>query len=86
MFGSDKTLERPLARTGTRRPISDFALQAIQGRSGNPRFKSENILSLELIMPERTTSDYEGPSVAPSVQQALEDALAEEEDITFNAV
>ena len=29
------------------------------GRSENPRFKGENILQLELDMPERTTRDYE---------------------------
>jgi hypothetical protein len=32
------------------------------------RFKSENILNLELDMPERTTYDYEGPGVDPRVQ------------------
>ena len=34
----------------------------------NPRFKGENILNLELDMPERTTYDYEGPGVDTRVQ------------------
>lgn len=32
------------------------------------RFRSENILNLELDMPERTTYDYVGPGVDPRVQ------------------
>jgi hypothetical protein len=36
-------------------------------------------------MPERTTLDYEGPSVEPRVQAALSAALAEEEEITVVA-
>jgi hypothetical protein len=37
-------------------------------------------------MPDRTTFDYEGPSVEPRMQAALNAALAEEEDtITFVA-
>lgn len=38
-------------------------------------FQGENILSLELDMPNRTTRDYEGPSVAPRVQAAIDAAL-----------
>ena len=34
-------------------------LMRMAGRSENPRFKGENILQLELDMPERTTRDYE---------------------------
>ena len=34
----------------------------------NPRFKGENILNLELDMPERTTYDYEGPGTDSRVQ------------------
>ena len=37
--------------------------------------QGENILSLELDMPNRTTRDYEGPSVAPRVQAAIDAAL-----------
>jgi kinesin family protein 3/17 len=34
----------------------------------NPRFKSENILALELDMPERTTYDYGTPGFDDRVQ------------------
>ena len=48
-------LKRPVSASGTRRPTSDFARLASAMGDMNPRFKSENILNLELDMPERTT-------------------------------
>ena len=51
----------------------------------NPRFKAENIINIELDMPDRTTLDYEGPSIAPRVQAALDAALADEEDLYLEA-
>ena len=46
-----------------------------------PCWQGENILQVELDMPNRTTRDYEGPTVAPRVQAALDAALQDEEDI-----
>ena len=40
---------------------------------------------IELDMPNRTTRDYEGPTVAPKVQAALDAALQDEEDLTLDA-
>ena len=48
-------------------------------------FKAENIIMIELDMPNRTTRDYEGPAVAPKVQAALDAALQDEEDLTLDA-
>jgi kinesin family member 3B len=59
---------RPVSASGQRRPTSDFAKLASAMGDMNPRFKSENILNLELDLPERTTYDYEGPGVDPRVQ------------------
>ena len=47
--------------------------------------KAENILRVELDMPNRTTRDYECPSVAPSLRAALSRAMAEEEEMTVDA-
>ena len=44
-------------------------------------FQGENILQVELDMPNRTTRDYEGPSVAPKIQAVLDAALEDEGDI-----
>jgi hypothetical protein len=51
------------------------------GLSQNPRFKSENILNLELDMPERTTYDYEGPGMNPRVQAAINAAFADDSEM-----
>lgn len=48
-------------------------------------FQAENILLLELDLPTRTTKDYEGPVIAPTVAAALEDALREEDEIQVDA-
>ena len=47
--------------------------------------QAENIIQIELDLPNRTTKDYEGPEVAPRVQAALDAALQDEEDITLDA-
>ena len=47
--------------------------------------QAENIIMIELDMPNRTTRDYEGPAVAPKVQAALDAALQDEEDLTLDA-
>ncbi|KAJ8299623.1 hypothetical protein KUTeg_023683 [Tegillarca granosa] len=44
----------------------------------------ENILMVELDMPNRTTRDYDGPAVAPRIQAALDAALQDEEDIDID--
>mmetsp|Transcript_40600 Transcript_40600/g.128037 ORF Transcript_40600/g.128037 Transcript_40600/m.128037 type:complete len:750 (-) Transcript_40600:234-2483(-) len=52
--------KRPVsAVTGAKRPSSAVARAANRLGSENPRFKGENIIQLELDMPERTTRDYE---------------------------
>lgn len=61
-------IKRPVSAAGQRRPTSDFAKLATAMGDMNPRFKSENILNLELDMPERTTYDYEGGGTDPRVQ------------------
>ncbi|XP_013380347.1 kinesin-II 95 kDa subunit [Lingula anatina] len=76
--------KRPISAAGNRRPISEYAKMAA-AMGGNPfRYKGENILCLELDMPNRTTRDYEGPCVAPRVQAALDAALQDEEDIDID--
>ena len=48
--------------------------------------QADNILKVELDMPNRTTRDYVGPQSVPPVQAALDAALQEEEDMTFDAM
>ncbi|XP_028399577.1 kinesin-II 95 kDa subunit-like [Dendronephthya gigantea] len=76
--------KRPVSAIGNRRAISEYARVAA-ALGGNPRYKAENIIQIELDLPNRTTKDYEGPAVAPRVQAALDAALQDEEDITLDA-
>jgi len=60
-----------------KRPTSEYSRIAKGLGDLNPRYKLDNILQLDLDMPERTTEDYEGvPSM--KVQQAIQAILAEE--------
>lgn len=65
------TIKRPISAAGQRRPISAFAKMVIAIGEMNPRFKSDNILNLELDMPERTTYDYDGIGMDERVQVFL---------------
>mmetsp|Transcript_12810 Transcript_12810/g.33988 ORF Transcript_12810/g.33988 Transcript_12810/m.33988 type:complete len:804 (+) Transcript_12810:279-2690(+) len=75
--------KRPVSASGQRRPVSDFAKLANAMGDMNPRFRSENILNLELDMPERTTYDYVGPGVDPRVQAAINAAFADDGELLF---
>jgi len=78
------TGKRPVSASNTRRPTSDFAKIAQSMGDHNPRFKSENILALELDMPERTTYDYGTPGFDDRVQAALNAAFVDEGEMLFN--
>ena len=78
--------KRPVSAAGSRRPVSEYA-RMLAGIGGNPRYRGENIMRLNLDHPARTTRDYEGPSVAPRVQAALDAAMNNiEEDIDIDAL
>ncbi|KAF7232661.1 hypothetical protein EG68_08401 [Paragonimus skrjabini miyazakii] len=66
-----------------RRPMCQAARMAIK-LDPNPRFRGEQLLSLDLDLPSRTTSDYEPPQLAPQVVAALEAALQDEEDLELD--
>mmetsp|Transcript_286 Transcript_286/g.853 ORF Transcript_286/g.853 Transcript_286/m.853 type:complete len:767 (-) Transcript_286:217-2517(-) len=52
-------VKRPVSAAGTKRPTSAVARAANRLGSENPRFKGENVLGMELDLPDRTTRDYE---------------------------
>jgi len=65
-----KESKRPQSAVGLKRPTSEYSRIAKGLGDLNPRYKFDNILQLDLDMPERTTEDYEGmPSM--KVQQAI---------------
>ncbi|XP_064381919.1 kinesin-like protein KIF3B [Halichondria panicea] len=83
-INEENMLRRPVSAVGGVRPVSLYARFGVQ--NGDPRFMADNILKVELDMPNRTTRDYEGPLVAPSLQAALDAAMQEEEEMVFDAM
>ncbi|KOC59581.1 Kinesin-like protein KIF3B [Habropoda laboriosa] len=77
-------IKRPTSIPGARRPVSEYARIALAMGRGC-RYAGENILNLDLDMPARTTLDYQGPAIAPTIQAVLEEALRDEGDIDVDA-
>ena len=71
--------KRPQSAVGLKRPTSEYSRIAKGLGDLNPRYNFENILQLDLDMPERTTEDYQGVPSA-KVQQAIE-AILNDNDI-----
>ena len=68
---------RPVSVPGSKRQTSDHARVAAALGDLNPRYKSENILGLELDAPERTTWDLDGdPAAYEGVQAVLDIAFS----------
>eukprot|EP00049_Salpingoeca_infusionum_P014338 m.267975 g.267975 ORF g.267975 m.267975 type:complete len:780 (-) comp15648_c1_seq1:308-2647(-) len=74
-------MARPLSAYVDRiQPTTLFA--QMQSRvDENPRWRKDNVMAAAMDMPERTTSDYEGPHVNAKLQAAIDDALREEQDL-----
>jgi hypothetical protein len=81
---SIENMKRPVSAPGLRRPISEYSRTALAMGKGY-RYAGENILSLKLDMPIRTTFDYKKPVIAPTIQAVLEKALCDEGDIDVDA-
>lgn len=77
-------IKRPTSVPGARRPVSEYARIALAMGRGC-RYAGENILNLDLDMPARTTLEYQGPTIAPTIQAVLEEALRDEGDIDVDA-
>ena len=71
--------KRPQSAVGMKRPTSEYSRIAKGLGDLNPRYKFDNILQLDLDMPERTTEDYQGIPSA-KVQQAIQ-AILNDNDI-----
>ncbi|XP_038606447.1 kinesin-like protein KIF3B [Tachyglossus aculeatus] len=81
---NQQMMKRPVSAVGSKRPLSQHAKTSMM-TCAEARYRAENIVLLELDMPSRTTRDYEGPTVSPRVQAALEAALQEEGEIQVDA-
>jgi kinesin family protein 3/17 len=75
--------KRPQSAVGMKRPTSEYSRIAKGLGDLNPRYKFDNILQLDLDMPERTTEDYEGMPSA-KVQQAIQAILNDDDSQAEN--
>jgi hypothetical protein len=84
--GRDAEAERrPKSHPSLVRPTSFMARRMAADLTNNdPRYRSVNVLSFDLDMPERTTADYEG-DVNPNVRAALTAALRDDEQLEVDA-
>ena len=77
---------RPVSHPRLLRPTSAFTREcaAEPGNANNPRFRADNVLTFDLDMPERTTTDYE-TDINPGVRAALTAALHDDEQLELEA-
>lgn len=61
------------------RGVCEFSRMAISFGDQNPRFRHENILQMDLDLPEQTTEEFTG-QVSQKLQETINVALMEEED------
>lgn len=47
--------------------------------------QAENVLILDMDLPDQTTKEYQEPVIAPKVAAALKDALRDEDEIEVDA-
>jgi len=66
-----RAARRPTSAPGLRRPETEYARHRKQ-YDPNPRYKYDDIAVLELDAPERTTQDYEGPTMRSNIEVILE--------------
>lgn len=78
-FQKKKGGNRPVSAVGLKRPTSEYSRIAKGLGDMNPRYKFENILDLDLDMPERTTEDVTGEP-SERVQNAINMVLQAPEE------
>ncbi|KAL4451157.1 hypothetical protein ABPG74_021479 [Tetrahymena malaccensis] len=72
-------VSRPASVFGFKRPICESARMAIKFGDSNPRFRTDNVLQLDLELPEKITEDFDG-NVSQKVQETINIALNEDEE------
>lgn len=70
LAGRNVRINRPVTSTQLRRSETEYARQRKQFDS-NPRFRYDNIINLEMEMPEKTTQDFEGQGMVSKVDNVL---------------
>ena len=74
----ENRMEKPPSALDFKRPLCEFARMAINFGDQNPRFRPENILQMDLDLPERTTEEFDG-NVSEKLQETINIVLQEDE-------
>jgi len=87
LTGNNLRPQRFSSANGLRRPETEYARHRKQYDT-NPRYKYDNVAQLELDMPDRTTQDYEGPSMISRISPILNADLNDdnEDEVQFSAI
>ncbi|KAJ3321704.1 Kinesin-like protein kif3b [Boothiomyces sp. JEL0866] len=85
--GREKKLERPQSISALKRPVCQYVKLVLGMGDINPRYRGDNIATLQLELPERTTLQNEAPrkgghQISP-LQGALDYALSQDNDDVF---
>lgn len=66
--------QRPPSASGLNRPATQFAKAQRESGNANPRFHTENIMHMELDMPDRNTADFDG-AIDPNMVGSLNEDM-----------
>ncbi|KAJ3257654.1 Kinesin-like protein kif3b, partial [Boothiomyces macroporosus] len=85
--GREKKLGRPQSISTLRRPVCQYVKLVLGMGDTNPRYRGDNIATLQLELPERTTLQNEAPrkgghQISP-LQGALDYALSQDNEEVF---
>ena len=81
-----RATRRQTSANGLLRPETEYARQRKQYDT-NPRYRHDNIINMEMDMPERTTQEFEGPGMTSRVTSTLMTPLdVADEEVVFEAV
>lgn len=65
-----KRIEFPVSALDYKRPMCKFSRMAVNFGELNPRYKYDNVLRLDLDLPERTTEEFDG-ALSAKVQETI---------------
>jgi len=79
LSGSSTRIRRPGSALGLKRPTTEYARLAKNLGDPNPRYRADNVINLDLDMPERTVEDFDG-NVSQKIQNTINTGLNDDED------
>lgn len=81
--GNSFRVKRPGSAVGLKKPTSEYARIARNLGEPNPRYRQEDIINMDLDLPERTTEEYDG-LVSQKVQNVVQSLLNDlDDDMTY---